>query len=86
MTSSGSGVYRLREWWAATSTRGRVFVIGLLVGVAALIVWALIPSEKERQVEDCAKRSAAIDDGETPYEKRVELAEGTCAIMWDSSH
>ncbi|WP_301123054.1 MULTISPECIES: hypothetical protein [Mycolicibacterium] len=86
MSSSDSPYYSLRQWWALTSTAGRVFVIGLLV-VVALLVWALLPSEEEKQVEECAKRIAAssYNDKES-REKTLQGSKQLCQSQWKLSH
>ena len=42
---------------------------------------ALIPSERERQIDECTKR---LDH--TAYRDGTGNSKGMCTIMWDNSH
>ncbi|BBX30587.1 hypothetical protein B7435_30425 [Mycolicibacterium peregrinum] len=86
MSSSENRFYNVREWWAATSTGGRVFIAGLLVVVAALLVWAMVPSAEQRRVDDCAKRMAAVSfsDKET-HEETIQRSRDLCQTMSNQS-
>ncbi|SUA31493.1 Uncharacterised protein [Mycolicibacterium fortuitum] len=86
MSSSEGGFYGLREWWSLTSRGGRVFVIGVLVVIGALVVWALVPSAEEKQIDDCAKRMAAYsyNDNET-REETLQDSRNFCGTMWELS-
>lgn len=86
MSSSDGGFYSVRQWWSLTSTAGRVFVVSLLVIIASFIVWALVPSAEEKQINECAKRFAAssYNDKET-REETLQGSRDLCGTMWELS-
>jgi hypothetical protein len=81
MTSSGH-VYGFRDWWASSPIWRRVLVIGLPVVVAVIVIWAFIPSEKDRQIDNCVKQFE-----QTSYQKDTSgIPRQICENMWDDTH
>ena len=79
--TSSAGSNGLIRWWSGSSTVIRTVVVVTLIGFVVCVVSLMIPSEKDRQIDDCINQLTTT--GKYPLDQSV--AKRQCHLMYELS-